>query len=85
MQKIQVKFGDWIEAGFNLYKANFGILVLASVFAVVIGTITVGLLAGPMLAGLVLVTLQLLDRKEPAPEAGMMFKGFDISCNHFSL
>ena len=83
MQKIQVKFGDWIEAGFNLYKANFGILVLASVFAVVIGTITAGLLAGPMLAGLVLVTLQLLDRKEPVPEAGMVFKGFDYFLQSF--
>ena len=68
MQKVQVKFGDWIEAGFNLYKSNFGILVLASVFVVVIGAITAGLLAGPMLAGLVLMTLQLLDRKEPPPK-----------------
>jgi len=83
MQKIQVKFGDWIEAGFNLYKNNFGILVLASVFAVVIGAITVGLLAGPMLAGLVLITLQLLDRKEPPPEAGMVFKGFDYFLQSF--
>jgi len=83
MQKVQVKFGDWIEAGFNLYKNNFGILVLASVFAVAIGTITAGLLAGPMLAGLVLITLQLLDRKEPPPEAGMVFRGFDYFLQSF--
>ena len=83
MQKVQVKFGDWIEAGFNLYKNNFGILVLASVFAVVIGAITAGVLAGPMLAGLVLVTLQLLDRKEPPPEAGTVFKGFDYFLQSF--
>ena len=74
MDKIQVKFGDWIEAGFNLYKNNFGTVVLASVFAVVIGAVTAGLLAGPMPAGLVLVTLQLLDRREPPPEAGNVFK-----------
>ena len=83
MQKVQVKFGDWIEAGFILYKNNFGILVLASVFAVVIGAITAGVLAGPMLAGLVLVTLQLLDRKEPPPEAGTVFKGFDYFLQSF--
>lgn len=83
MQKVQVKFGDWIEAGFNLYKNNFGILVLASVFAVVIGAITAGILAGPMLAGLALVTLQLLDRKEPQPEAGTVFKGFDYFLQSF--
>jgi len=77
MSKIQVRFGDWIEGGFYLYKANFGTLVLASIFVVVISAITAGILAGPMLAGLALVTLQLLDRKGPQPEAGKVFKGFD--------
>ena len=83
MSKQQVKFGDWIEGGFNLYKANFGILVLGSIFVVVIGAITAGILAGPMLAGLSLVTLQLLDRKEPQPEAGKVFKGFDYFLQSF--
>jgi hypothetical protein len=45
MQKVQVKFGDWMEGGFNLYKANFGTLVLASIFVVVISAITAGILA----------------------------------------
>ena len=83
MQKVQVKFGEWIEGGFNLYKSNFGTLVLASIFVVVISAITAGLLAGPMLAGLALVTLQLLDRKGPAPEAGKVFKGFDYFLQSF--
>ena len=83
MDKVQVKFGDWIEAGFNLYKNNFGTLVLASIFAVVIGTVTAGLLAGPMLAGLALVILQLLDGKVPPPEAGNVFKGFDYFLQSF--
>lgn len=83
MNKIQVKFGDWIEGGFKLYKNNFGTLVLASIFVVVIGTVTAGLLAGPMLAGLVFVTLQLLDRSDPKPEAGKVFKGFDYFLQSF--
>ena len=83
MDKTQVKFGDWIEAGFNLYKENFGTLVLASIFVVVIGTVTAGLLAGPMLAGLVMVTLRLLDRRDPPPEAGNVFKGFDYFLQSF--
>lgn len=83
MSKIQVKFGDWIEGGFNLYKANFGTLVLASIFVVVISTVTAGILAGPMLAGLVLVSLQLLDRKDPPPEPGKVFKGFDYFLQSF--
>ena len=83
MNRVPVKFGDWIEGGFNLYKNNFGTLVLASIFVVVISTVTAGLLAGPMLAGLALVTLQLFDRKEPKPEAGKVFKGFDYFVQSF--
>ena len=83
MNRVQVKFGDWIEGGFNLYKANFGTLVLATIFVVVIGTVTAGILAGPMLAGLALVTLHLLDGKEPQPEAGKVFKGFDYFLQSF--
>jgi len=83
MNTVRVKFGDWIEGGFHLYKSNFGTLVLASIFVVVISAITAGILAGPMLAGLVLVTLQLLDRKEPQPEAGKVFKGFDYFLQSF--
>ena len=30
MQKVDVRFGKWIETGFSLYKTNFGTLVLAS-------------------------------------------------------
>jgi len=77
MQKVQVKFSQWVEEGFNLYKDNFKTLVLASVFVVVISTVTAFILAGPMLAGLAWITLELRDRKEPQPEAGSVFKGFD--------
>ena len=36
-----------------------------------------------MLAGLALVILDLRDRKEPRPEAGMVFKGFDYFGHSF--
>ena len=77
MQKVQVKFSQWVEEGFNLYKNNFKTLVLASIFVVVISTVTAFMLAGPMLAGLAWITLALRDRKEPKPEAGSVFRGFD--------
>ncbi len=83
MQKVEVRFGKWIEAGFNLYKNNFGTLVLASVIALVLSTVTIGLLAGPMIAGLVIVTLQLLRREVPRPDAGRVFRGFDYFLNSF--
>ena len=83
MQKVQVKFGGWIEDGFTLYQANFKTLVLASIFVVVISTVTAFILAGPMLAGLALVTLELRDKKVPKPEAGKVFKGFDYFVHSF--
>ena len=83
MPKTQVRFGEWIEDGFNLYKDNFKTLVLATIFVVVISTITAFILAGPMLAGLALITLELKDKKAPPPEAGGVFKGFDYFVNSF--
>ena len=83
MQKVPVRFGEWMEKGFNLYKENFKTLVLASIFVVVISTVTVGILAGPMLAGLVLLILELMARKEPRDDAGKVFKGFDYFFNSF--
>ena len=83
MQTVQIKFVDWIEKGFNLYKENFATLVLASIFVVVLGALTVGILAGPLLAGLAIVTLELLDQKEPKPDAGRVFKGFNYFLTSF--
>lgn len=83
MQKVEVRFGKWIEAGFNLYKNNFSTLVLAAVIGLVLSTVTVGLLAGPMIAGLVIMTLQLLRKVEPRPGAGRIFRGFDYFLNAF--
>lgn len=76
MEKTQVKFGEWIERGFNMYKENFGLLVLASLIAVLLSSLTLGVLAGPMMAGLCLITLALFDKREPKPEVGGVFKGF---------
>lgn len=83
MDQVEVKFGEWIEKGFNLYKENFGILVLVSLIAVIVSVITVGVLAGPMAAGVLLIVFQLYDRKEPQPNVGMLFRGFDFFLNSF--
>jgi hypothetical protein len=83
MDKVDVKFGEWIEKGFSLYKENFGILVLASLIAVIVSAVTVGVLAGPMAAGVLLIVFQLHDRKESQPEVGTLFKGFDFFLNSF--
>ena len=83
MQKVNVKMGEWIEQGFNLYKNNFGTLVLASAIALVLSTITIGILTGPMIAGLMIIALQLLRKEEPKPDAGRVFRGFSYFLNAF--
>lgn len=83
MQKVDVKIGEWLEQGFNLYKNNFGTLVLASVIALVLSTITIGLLTGPMIAGLIIIALQLLRKETPKPDAGRVFRGFRYFLNAF--
>ncbi len=83
MQKVDVKIVKWIEEGFTLYKNNFATLVLASVIALVLSMVTIGILAGPMIAGLIIVTLQLLRKEVPKPDAGGVFKGFNYFLSSF--
>jgi uncharacterized membrane protein len=83
MGKAEVKFGEWMENGFNLYKNNFVILVLASLVAGVLSVVTMFILAGPMFAGFLLITIALFDKQEPKPEVGDLFKGFDFFLNSF--
>jgi uncharacterized membrane protein len=83
MEKVDVKFGEWFEKGFNLYKENMATLILAMVVALLLSVVTVGILAGPMFAGILFITLGLFDKTDPKPEAGSLFKGFDYFLNAF--
>ena len=81
--KVDVKFGEWIQQGWELYKANIGVWIVASLLAIVISVVTLGILSGPMMAGLVWMALVLVDRKEPKPQMGDVFKGFDYFLQSF--
>lgn len=75
MEKAEVKFEKWIGEGFNLYKQNFGVFLVPSLIAMLLSF--TGILAGPMMAGMILITFALLDKKEPKPQVNDLFKGFD--------
>jgi hypothetical protein len=83
MQKVDVKIGKWLEEGFTLYKNNFKTLVLAAIIGLVLSTVSIGILAGPMIAGLIIMTLQLIRKEDPKPEAGAVFRGFGYFLNAF--
>ena len=76
MSKTDVKFGEWIQKGFDLYKQNIGTLILVALLQIVISVLTLGVLAGPMAVGAILIVLGLHDKKTPPPQVGDIFKGF---------
>lgn len=83
MEKKNVPFADWIQRGFDLYKNNFLTLLVATILAVALSIVTLGILAGPMMAGLICLTLGLLDKREPKPQMSAVFKGFDYFLQSF--
>ena len=72
----EVKFEAWFSRGFELFKKNAGLLILTSFVAILLTSISFGILAGPMCAGMILITLRLLRGTEPKPEFGALFEGF---------
>ncbi len=75
MATQQVKFGEWLGQGFDLFKENIGQLILVSLVAQLLTGVSFGILAGPMMAGVVLVTLKLVD-KQGKPDVSTLFEGF---------
>ncbi len=85
MNGEQVDLSNWIKDGFDLYKNNFGILLITTLIGAILASVTFGILAGPMSAGILLITLALHDKKEPKPEIGDLFKGFGFFLQSFLL
>jgi uncharacterized membrane protein len=73
-----VDIADALRKGYDLYKENISTLLIATLLAAIISVLSIGILAGPMLAGVTLLTLGLIDRREPKPQIGDIFKGFSF-------
>ncbi len=82
-QKSEVKLSEWFQKGFTLFMDNATLLIVASLLALVISGATAFILAGPMLAGLIIIALALIDKQDPKPDVGAVFKGFDFFLNAF--
>lgn len=67
-----------LRRGFDLYKENILVLLLSTVLAVIISVLTIGILAGPMFAGMSIITLALIDRRDPKPDISDLFNGFSF-------
>jgi hypothetical protein len=78
MTEITDRFGDWIKEGFELYKNHLGLLILASLIAFLLSGVTLGILGGPMFAGLIGIILRLRDQDPTPPVVGDVFQGFQF-------
>jgi uncharacterized membrane protein len=78
MADVADKFGDWIKEGFEIYKNNLVLLILSSLIAFILTGFTLGILGGPMFAGLINIVLKLRDGEQPPPVVGDVFKGFQF-------
>ena len=78
MTNVADNFGDWIKEGFDLYKDNLGLLILASLIAFLLSVVSLGILSGPMSAGLISILLRLRDGDPTPPAVGDVFQGFQF-------
>ena len=85
MAEGKVDVGAWISEAIDLYKANFGLICIAGLVAMLLAVLTCGILGGPMMAGLTLIILRAARKEDPAPEIGDVFKGFDMFLQAFLL
>ncbi|MEI7945759.1 MAG: hypothetical protein WCJ02_03645 [bacterium] len=76
-------FGAEMSNGFNLFKENMGLLILASFLASLLGILTCTVLMGPLYIGVLLIIARLMKKDDPAPQVGDLFKGFDFFLNSF--
>jgi hypothetical protein len=83
MSDTQIDIGMELGRGWNLYKANMGLLVVAVLIGMAVSGLTCGILSGPMGAGLFLIIQRLMQNDPIKPQAGDVFKGFDFFLQAF--
>ena len=81
----KIKIGDTISLGWNLYKNNLGLCILATLVAMLVSGVTCGICGGPLACGLFMVLQRLIKKSEPKPTIGDVFKGFDVFLHSFLI
>lgn len=79
----KLKMGDTIAEGLKVYQENFGLLLWATLVAVLISGCSFGICFGPMMCGLLNMIDRLIRKDENKPVFGDLFKGFDMFAQSF--
>jgi hypothetical protein len=77
-------FGSCFNTAWEVYKKNLLMLTGAALVASVVSSVSMGILAGPLLAGLMILTLKLIDGEEDA-KFEELFNHFDTFKTTFLL
>ncbi len=75
----------WLREGFKLFQSQPGLLIAAGAITVALSVITLGVLSGPLMAGLYMLVLRLHDKASPTPKPGDLFQGFQVFLPAFLL
>jgi hypothetical protein len=70
--QVHIALGEWLSGGWQIYKENGALMSAATLLAAVLGTVTVGILAGPLLMGLFRMAFKTMRGERP--EIGDLFK-----------
>ncbi len=71
-------FDKHFSDAFALFKKHGGLLIIAGLVAAVLSAVTFGVLAAPLLVGLLLIIKRLLENDPQVPLVGDIFKGFEL-------
>lgn len=82
---MKFDFGTEMSNGWNLFKENMWPMVITALVASLLSSFSCGIIAGPMTVGLFLIMRRFLNKEEPKPELGDLFKGFQFFLNSFLL
>lgn len=78
MERREVKINEWLLEGFELYKGHISFLIMCSLVVFIFSAVTAGILAGPLLCGLILVIFRLHDNDTEGLKYGEVLRGFQF-------
>ena len=60
-----IRLGDWLSGGWKIYSENWLLMSVATLLAMVLGSATVGILAGPLIMGLFRMAFKTMRQERP--------------------
>lgn len=75
--KLTLDPGQALKDVIELYKKHFVLLLIGMLLALGVGALSLGFLSSLMMAGTVLVALELVRKQDPIPDVKRYFAGFE--------